>query len=68
MYMGLRVKNITNLGGFSINSDTNQAVQLHNIVRSLKFKIQLEETSNYLWSENKGADQLCTYYTADLSL
>ena len=35
-------------------------------VRSLKFRIL--EGSYYLCSENKGADQLCSYCTADLRL
>ena len=49
-------------------SDTNQAVHLHKVVRNLKLIILKEEASNYLWSENKGADQLCTYCAADLHL
>ena len=39
-------------------SDTNQAVQLQNMARGLKFRITKEEGFNYLCSENKGADQL----------
>ena len=36
--------------------------------RSLKFWVKVEETLYYLCSENKGADQLCSYCTADLRL
>ena len=44
-------------------SDTNQAVQLQNMVRCLK-----EEGLYYLCSENKGADQLRGNRKADLLL
>ena len=43
--------------------DTNQAVQAQKIVRSLKFWILDEEGFYYQCSENKGADQLCSYCT-----
>ena len=36
--------------------------------RSLKFWTKEEELLHYLCSENKGADQLCSYCTADLRL
>ena len=36
--------------------------------RSLKFWICVEELLCYLCSEKKGADQLCSYCTADLCL
>ena len=49
-------------------SDTNRSVQLQKIARSLKFQIQEEEELYYLFSENKGADQLCNYCEADLRL
>ena len=49
-------------------SDTNQAVQLHKMARVFKFRIQKEERSYYLWSENKGAGQLRGYSEADLRL
>ena len=49
-------------------SDTNQAVQLQNIARVLKFRIEKVEASHYLCSENKGADQLCGNREADLRL
>ena len=36
---------------------------------SLKLEIlDLEKVLYYLWRENKGADQLCSYCTADLQL
>ena len=49
-------------------SDTNQAVQLQNIARGLKFQIKKVEGLYYLCSENKGADQLRGYREADLRL
>ena len=49
-------------------SDTNQLVQLQTMARSLKFRIQEEEELYYPCSENKGADQLCSYCEADLHL
>ena len=49
-------------------SDKNQAVQLHKMTRGFKFRIPKEERSYYLWSENKGADQLRGYREADLRL
>ena len=58
----------TCLWGFPTNSDTNQAVQLQNMARGLKFQIREVEGLNYLCSENKGADQLRNYHTADLHL
>ena len=39
-------------------SDTNQAVQLHKMARGLKFRILKVGGLYYLFSENKGADQL----------
>ena len=54
--------------GFPTRSDTNPPVQLQKKARSLKFRIYEEEELYYLSSENKGADQLCIYCTADLSL
>ena len=38
------------------------------MARGLKFRIKKEEGLYYLCSENKGADQLCSYRTADLHL
>ena len=49
-------------------SKTNQAVQLQEIARGLKFQIQKEEGFYYPCSENKGADQLRGYREADLRL
>ena len=49
-------------------SDTNQAVQLQKMARGLKFQILKEEGLYYLFSENKGADQLRGYREADLRL
>ena len=49
-------------------SDTNWPVQSQKQARSLKFWIQVEEGLYYLCSKNKGADQLCSYCTADLRL
>ena len=53
---------------FSTRSDTNQAVQLQKMAKGLKFRIWKVERSHYLCSENKGADQLRGYRTADLRL
>ena len=36
------------------------------MARGLKFWIQVEEGLYYPYSENKGADQLCSYCAADL--
>ena len=49
-------------------SDTNQAVQLLEMARGLKFCIWEEEVLYYLGSENKGTDQLRGYREADLRL
>ena len=46
----------------------NRAVQLQKMARGLKFGIKIEEGLYYLCSENKGADQLCSYREADLRL
>ena len=46
--------------------DTNQAVQSQQNARSLKLLILVEEGLYYPCGENKGADQLCSYCTADL--
>ena len=53
---------------FSTRSDTNQAVQLQQKARDLKFRIYKVEGMNYLCSENKGTDQLRRYPEADLRL
>ena len=52
--------------GFPTRLDTNWAVQSQ--ARSLKFRIDKEEELYYPSSKNKGADQLCSYCTADLRL
>ena len=49
-------------------SDTNQAVQLQNIDRGLKFRVKKAEGLYFLCSKNKGADQLPGYSEADLRL
>ena len=54
--------------GFQTRSDTNQPVQLQKMARTLKFWMVREEELYYPCSENKGADQLCSYCTADLRL
>ena len=45
-------------------SDRHWAVQLQDIIKDLKFQIQKaeEEELYYLCSENKGDDQLCSYF------
>ena len=53
---------------FPTRSNTNWAVQLQKIAGGLKFGIYSVEGSYYLCSENKGANQLCSYHTADLCL
>ena len=44
-------------------SDINRPVQSQKMVRSLKFWIKEEEKLYYQSGENKGADQLCSYYS-----
>ena len=46
----------------------NWSVESQKMARCLKFCIQVEKELYYLCSENKGADQLCSYCTADLRL
>ena len=53
---------------FPIRSDRNQAVQPQKMARDLKFWIKKVEGLYYLCSENKGTDQLCSYWAADLHL
>ena len=43
-------------------------MQPQKIVRGLKFQLSKVERLYYLCSENKGADHLCVYRTADLHL
>ena len=52
--------------GFPTRSDTNGPVESQNGARGLKFWISVEEKLYYLSSENKSADQLCSYFTAQL--
>ena len=52
--------------GFKTRFDTNLPVQSQKKVRSLKFWLQVEEELYYLYSENKGADQLRSTVTAKL--
>ena len=51
--------------GFPTRSDTNRAVQPLKMARGSKFPIKKVEGLFCLYSENKGADQLCGYRTAD---
>ena len=53
---------------FLTRSDTNWAVQSQKMARDLKFRILEVEGVYYLYSENKGADQLRSYCAADLRL
>ena len=46
---------------FLTRSDTNQLVWSQKQARSMKFQIEEEEGLYYLWSENKGTDQLRSY-------
>ena len=54
--------------GFLTRSDTNRPVHPQEKARLLKFWVQVEEELSYPCSKNKGADQLCSYCTADLRL
>ena len=54
--------------GFPIRSATNLPVKSQKRATSLKFRIEEEKELYYPSSENKGADQLCSYCTADLRL
>ena len=53
---------------FLNRSDTNWAVQSQKMVKGWKFWIYKVEELYYPCSENKGADQLCSYCEADLRL
>ena len=52
----------------STRSGTNWPVQTMKMARSLKYQIYEEDWLYYMCSINKGADQLCSYCTADLQL
>ena len=54
--------------GFPTRSDTNWHVQSQKKARILKFWVLVEEALYYPYSENKDADQLCSYCTVDLRL
>ena len=54
--------------GFPTRSHTNRAVQSQKMAIGLKFWIKEEEELDYLYSVNKGADQLHGYRAADLHL
>ena len=45
-------------------SETNRAVQPQMTTRSLKFQIKEGEGLDYLFSENKGTEQLCGHHAA----
>ena len=49
-------------------NDTNRAVQLKKMAKSLKFRIKEVEGLYYPRSENKDVDQLRGYHEADLRL
>ena len=55
---------------FLTRSVTNRTVQIQKQARSLKFHIYVEDELfyPYLLRKNKDADQLCSYFTADLCL
>ena len=54
--------------GVQTRSDINRPVQLQKMARSLEFQIYEGVELYYPNSENKGADQLCSYCKADLGL
>ena len=54
--------------GFLTKWGTKRPVQLKKQARGLKFWRQVEAKLNYPSCKNKGADQLCSYCTADLCL
>ena len=49
-------------------SYTNWPVQLKKMTRNFKFRFKKEMNLYYSCSNNKGADQLCSYFTADMCL
>ena len=53
---------------FLTRSDTNRTVHPQKMARGLNFLSEEVEGMYYLCSENKGAGQLCRYFTADLRL
>ena len=53
---------------FTTRSDTNPAAHVQKRAGDWKFWILKAEKLYYPCSESKGADQLCGYHEADLSL
>ena len=53
---------------FPTRSNNNQVVQLQKKASSLKIWVNVEDALYCMCGENKGADQLCSYCTADLHL
>ena len=45
--------------GLQTRSDTNRTVHPQKMLRGLRFCMQNEEGFHYMFTENKGADQLC---------
>ena len=54
--------------GFLTRSDTNQPIQSQKTARGSKFWKFVEKELFHPCSENKGADRLCSYHTAELRL
>ena len=50
--------------GFLTRCDTNQPVKSQRQARDLKYLLEVEQELYYPYSENKGADQLCSYCEA----
>ena len=61
MYMSQIVRKPVRYLGFLTKSDTNRALQMLKMARGLKFPSCEIKGLYYLFSENKGADQLCSY-------
>ena len=53
---------------FPTRCETNPPVQSKKMAKGWKLQIHKVEELYYLCSENKGADQLCSYCTADMRL
>ena len=53
---------------FLTRFDTNRAEQPQKMARGLKFRIFKVERLYFLFSESKGADQLCSYYADNICL
>ena len=63
----IKMYTLIRVTGFLTRSDTNQSVLPQKKAKILKFLVYVEEFYSP-FSENKGADQLCSYCTADLRL